>query len=217
MLEKMSEFFENRLDGYDEHMLNNIDSAKEFYPFTAALLSKDIGCKVLDLGCGTGLELEFYFRLNPTAEITGIDLSVGMLNALKFKFPDKNLDLIQGSYFDVLFGEMTFDCAVSVESLHHFTKEEKTPLYEKVRKALKKGGYFVLTDYFSLSDEEETMHRQNLLKLKEEQGIFDDEFYHYDTPLTVDHEKEALLEAGFSSVEVVKNWGATYALKATID
>ena len=31
MLEKMSEFFEARLDGYDEHMMTNIESANEFY------------------------------------------------------------------------------------------------------------------------------------------------------------------------------------------
>ena len=72
----------------------------------------------------------------------------------------------------------------------------------------------MLTDYFSLSDEEEQMHRQNLIALKAEQGISDDEFYHYDTPLTVKHEAEALLEAGFSSIEVLKNWGATYTIKA---
>ena len=35
MLEKMSDFFETRLDVYDEHMMNNIESANEFYPFTA--------------------------------------------------------------------------------------------------------------------------------------------------------------------------------------
>ena len=28
------------------------------------------------------------------------------------------------------------------------------------------------------------------------------------------HETEALMEAGFSSVEVLKNWGATYTIKA---
>lgn len=33
MLERMSDFFEARLDGYDEHMMS-IDSATEFYPFT---------------------------------------------------------------------------------------------------------------------------------------------------------------------------------------
>lgn len=214
MLEKMSDFFENRLKGYDEHMLTNIDSANEFYPFTAGLLSQSADSHILDLGCGTGLELEFYLKLNPSASITGIDLSKGMLDSLKSKFPDKKLNLIQGSYFDVDFGEGLFDCAVSVESLHHFTKEEKIPLYAKLHNSLKQGGYFILTDYFSLSVEEEKMHRQNLLKLKTELGITDNEFYHYDTPLTVEHEAEALTKAGFTSVDIMNNWGATYTLKA---
>ena len=214
MLEKMADFFENRLDGYDEHMMTNIEAADEFYPFTAKQLPTTENCHILDLGCGTGLELEEYYPLNPSAKITGVDLSQGMLSALKKKFADKGITLICGSYFDIHFGMSLFDSAVSVESLHHFTKAEKVPLYAKLHRALKDGGYFVLTDYFSLTDEEEQMHRQNLSELKAEQGISDDEFYHYDTPLTVKHETEALLEAGFSSVEVLKNWGATYTIKA---
>ena len=214
MLEKMADFFENRLDGYDEHMMSNIESADEFYPFTAKQLPTTENCHILDLGCGTGLELEEYYLINPSARITGIDLSQGMLSTLKKKFADKDITLICGSYFDVPFGMSLFDGAVSVESLHHFTKVEKVPLYTKLHKALKDGGCFVLTDYFSLTDEEEQMHRQNLIELKAEQGIADDEFYHYDTPLTVRHETEALLDAGFSSVKVLKNWGATFTIKA---
>ena len=214
MLEKMSDFFEARLDGYDDHMMTNIECASEFYPFTAKCLPTEKNCHILDLGCGTGLELEEYFSFNPSVRVTGIDLSQGMLSALKKKFADKNITLVLGSYFDVPFGESVFDTAVSVESLHHFTKEEKIPLYVKLHEALKDDGYFILTDYFSLSEEEELMHRQNLIAIKAEQGITDDGFYHYDTPLTVEHETEALLEAGFSFVEVMNNWGATYTLKA---
>lgn len=214
MLEKMSDFFEKRLDEYDEHMMTNIESADEFYPFTAKCLPAEENCHLLDLGCGTGLELEAYYSINPSARVTGIDLSHGMLSALEKKFVNQNITLVLGSYFDVPFGENVFDAAVSVESLHHFTKEEKIPLYVKLHRSLKQNGYFILTDYFSLSDEEELLHRRNLLALKAEQGIADDEFYHYDTPLTVKHETEALLEAGFSSVEVLCNWGATHTLKA---
>ncbi|MBE6665718.1 MAG: class I SAM-dependent methyltransferase [Ruminococcaceae bacterium] len=214
MLEKMSDFFENRLSGYDQHMMANIESATEFYPFTAAMLPKNENCHILDLGCGTGLELEEYFLLCPSAKVTGIDLSQGMLSSLKKKFTDKDIILIFGSYFEVPFEKNTFDAAVSVESLHHFTKEEKIPLYSKLHTALKDGGYFILTDYFASSDEEEQLHRKNLIALKAEQGITDDAFYHYDTPLTVKHETEALLEAGFSSVTVLNHWGATYTIKA---
>ena len=215
MLEKMSDFLEARLDGYDEHMRNNIESASEFYPFTASLLPTAKNSRVLDLGCGTGLELEEYCPLNPSAKITGIDLSHGMLTELKRKFADKDMTLICGSYFDVPLSENVFDAAVSVESLHHFTKEEKVGLYTKLHAALKDNGYFILTDYFALSDDEETMHRKNLSALKAEQGIDDQEFYHYDTPLTVQHETQALIEAGFSSVEVLGSWGATCTIKAT--
>ncbi len=214
MLEKMNEFFDKRLDGYDEHMMTNIESSDVFYPYIADCLPKTNGAKILDLGCGTGLELEHYFKINPSAKITGIDLTESMLNALKNKFPEKDLALVCGSYFDVPFGENTFDAAVSVESLHHFTKEEKIPLYAKLCKALKDGGYFILTDYFALSDEDEKTFRNELLRLKNEQGINDNGFYHYDTPLTVEHEMEALKAAGFASVKVLKTWGATAAIRA---
>ena len=39
----------------------NIESADEFYPYTAKQLPTTENCHILDLGCGTGLELEEYF------------------------------------------------------------------------------------------------------------------------------------------------------------
>ena len=150
MLEKMSDFFEARLDGYDSHMMTNIECASEFYPFTAKQLPTAEHCCILDLGCGTGLELQEYYKLNSSAKVTGIDLSQGMLTELQRKFVGKDITLILDSYFDVPLGENVFDAAVSVESLHHFTKEEKIPLYAKLHAALKEKGYFILTDYFSL-------------------------------------------------------------------
>ena len=214
MLERMDCFFEAMLDGYDEHMRRDIESADEFYPFTAERLPAAPNCRILDLGCGTGLELEELFLRNPSAKVTGIDLSQGMLSALKKKFVDRDVSLIVGSYFSVPFGVDAFDAAVSVESLHHFTKEEKIPLYAKLCRALKKNGYFILTDYFSPSDEAEREYRNEYLARKAQQGILDDALYHYDTPLTVEHEREALLQAGFTTVEVLRRWGQTYCLRA---
>lgn len=213
MLEEMGAFFDARLEGYEEHQLNCIESAREFYPFTAGCLPMG-DVHILDLGCGTGLELSCYFALEPHARVTGIDLAPGMLRALRRKFPDRELTLIQGSYFEVPLGTAVFDAAVSVESLHHFTQAEKLPLYRRVHASLKDGGWFILTDYFAPTEELETFYRQELLRLKREQGIADDAFYHYDTPLTVAHETEALTAAGFSKVEILGSWGATYTLKA---
>lgn len=104
-LERMDEFFAARVNGYDEHMRTTIEGASDFYAYTASLLPMGSGKRVLDLGCGTGLELEEYFRLNPDADVIGIDLSEAMLKALKEKLPDRRISLIQGSYFDVPLGE----------------------------------------------------------------------------------------------------------------
>lgn len=214
MLEKMDEFFERRLPGYDEHMLTEIEGAGEFYPYTASLLPRKTDANILDLGCGTGLELEAYLSLNPGAQITGIDLSGAMLEALKEKFPDGNLHLICGSYFDMDLGVEQFDAAVSVESLHHFTGEKKLMLYRKLLRSLKSDGYFVLTDYFAPSEAFEKESFKTLEQLKCEQGISDGGFYHYDTPLTVGHERSLLQQAGFSEVRVLKDWGATHTILA---
>ena len=213
-LEQMNDFFAARVEGYDEHMRTTIEGADDFYAYTASLLPAEKDACVLDLGCGTGLELEEYFRLNPDAAVTGIDLSDAMLSALKAKFPDRKLSLVQGSYFDVPFGENTYDAAVSVESLHHFTAEKKEGLYARPHAALKKNGFFVLTDYFAESDEQETELFRNLKQLKQEQGLPEDVFFHYDTPLTVEHETQALERAGFSEVRAMKNWGHTFTLIA---
>lgn len=214
MLEKMDEFFEKRLSDYDEHMMRDIEGADEFYRYTASLLPNGTAAHVLDLGCGTGLELEEYFALNPDAHITGIDLSEAMLERLKKKFLDKDMVLICDSYFDADLGFEHFDAAVSVESLHHFTSERKLTLYRNLLRSLKPGGYFILTDYFAESEELEKEYFETLKRLKQEQGIDDNEFYHYDTPLTVEHETEVLKNAGFSDVCILKNWGATYTISA---
>ncbi len=214
MLEKMNDFFTARVDGYDEHMKSNIEGASDFYRYTAEMLPNDAGAKVLDLGCGTGLELEEFFKANPYASVTGIDLTKAMLDELKKKFPEKDLDLICGSYFEEPFGEKAYDAAVSVESLHHFKKEKKLGLYKKLHGSLKDNGYFILTDYFAESEELEAEYFYNLEEIKRNEGLSEDEFYHYDTPLTVEHEIEVLKEAGFSKVEKKKQWENTYTLKA---
>lgn len=214
MLERMEAFFESRLDGYDAHMLREIEGAGAFYRFTAEQLPVRPGSEVLDLGCGTGLELEEYFRLNPGARVTGIDLSAAMLDALAVKLPDKNLELVCGSYFDADLGRERFDAAVSVESLHHFTAERKLGLYQNLYRALKPDGYFVLTDYFASTEELERTYFAELERLKREQGVTDDGFYHYDTPLTAEHEVQVLKSAGFDRVSTLKSWGDTVTLRA---
>ena len=214
MLETMAHFFNSRLAEYEAHQLCAIEGARSFYPFTAAQLPRQERAEILDLGCGTGLELEAYYAVNPTAHVTGIDLAGDLLRVLERKFPRAFITVVEGSYFSVPLGEGRYDAAESVESLHHFTQAEKIPLYKSVRRALRPNGFFLLTDYFAATAEEENAMRQAFLREKAALCLPDGEYYHYDTPLTLEHECQALTAAGFSAVECLGQWGSTATLKA---
>ena len=202
MLEAMSDFFTARTEMYDEHMLTEVEGCKEGYKKMASLLPED--CEtLLDLGCGTGLELDEIFRLYPDIKVVGIDLTQSMLDKLRQKHPAKEMRLICGDYFQELFGVTVFDCAVSFQTMHHFPKDKKLSLYKKLRESLKDGGEYIECDYMVLTQAEEDHWFSENERLRIEQGIVDDEFYHYDTPCTVDNQAELLKKAGFSSVEQV--------------
>lgn len=202
MLETMSDFFTARTDMYDEHMLTEVEGCKEGYKKMAALMPSD--CKrLLDLGCGTGLELDEIFRLHPRLKVTGIDLTQAMLQKLREKHPDKDMTLICGDYFETDLGVNEYDCAVSFQTMHHFTKDKKLSLYKRLCHSLKDGGVYMECDYMVLTQAEEDHWFSENERLRKEQGIVGDEFYHYDTPCTVDNQIALLKEAGFTRVEQV--------------
>lgn len=201
-LEPMSDFFTARLDGYDEHMLNDVEGCREGYIKMARLVPKKTQ-RLLDLGCGTGLELDEIFRLLPDVQVTGIDLTRAMLERLREKHPDKKLDLICGDYFAVDFGENRFDCVVSFQTMHHFTHEKKTELYGKICKALADNGVYIECDYMVETQEEENHWFAENERIRKEQNIPPDEFFHYDTPCTIENQKAMLKNAGFAQVEKV--------------
>jgi tRNA (cmo5U34)-methyltransferase len=82
MIEKMEDFFIARVDGYDSHMINDVIGCKEGYVKMAELLP-DTVVNLLDLGCGTGLELDEIFKTHPNIKVTGVDLTKAMLDVLK--------------------------------------------------------------------------------------------------------------------------------------
>ena len=212
-LEKMADFFAERADMYDEHMLTEVEGCKEGYRKMASLIPENTEA-LLDLGCGTGLELDEIFILFPCLNVTGIDLSAVMLGKLRKKHPDKNLNLICGDYFKEDFGKNKFDCAVSFQTMHHFPKENKLSLYKKISASLKEKGVYIECDYMVMTQEEEDKWFSENERLRRENGISDDGYYHYDTPCTVDNQISLLKEAGFSKVTQVYRMENTTMLVA---
>lgn len=204
-LEEMSNFFNSRINDYEEHMMR-INEAKEYvdYVEVAKLIPATNGLKLLDLGCGTGLELDEMFTVNPTIQVTGIDISEKLLEKLRQKHVDRKsrLNLILADYFKYDFGENTFDVALSVQTLHHFSYEEKIGLYKKICAALKSDGFYIESDYMAPTQEFEDFHFAESKRLRAEQGITEG-YYHYDTPCTVENQIGMLKQAGFLKVEKI--------------
>jgi SAM-dependent methyltransferase len=201
-IEKMSDFFTDRVDGYDKHMLCEVEGCKEGYIKMAELLPQNT-IKLLDLGCGTGLELDEIFKINPCLEVTGVDLTLAMLEKLRQKHYDKKLELINSSYFDYDFGICKYDTAISFQTMHHFSHEDKIKLYSKIFAALNEGGQYIECDYMVENQEEEDFYFSENKRIREEQGIPQGEFYHYDTPCTIDNQIHMFLKAGFKAAKMV--------------
>lgn len=208
-LEEMSDFFAKRLDDYEEHM----SIWEKSYQIFAEMLPAECR-KILDLGCGTGMELDRIWQRNPEVEVTGVDLCQNMLDKLLKKHSDKRLTTVCEDYFQYDPGQDKWDAVISFESLHHFLPERKKELYRKVYNSLKRGGIFLSGDYIACCDEEEEILRQVYLKKRKQFAIPDQCFVHFDIPLTLEHEEELLLSAGFVIEEVRDNPDGATIIKA---
>ena len=195
--EEMDAFFTARFEGYDEHMLS---CWKGSYELMAKFLPENPG-KILDLGVGTGIELEHIWERFPEADVTGVDMSKTMLEGLKKKSEGKNLSIVCGDYFKYDMGENKWDTVISFESFHHFLHDDKVRLYKKIYDGLKVGGSFILGDYIAGSEEEEVLLRDTYFEQRRKFNIPEEQFIHFDIPMTLEHEIAIMKEAGFENIE----------------
>ncbi|MDR2711935.1 MAG: class I SAM-dependent methyltransferase [Clostridiales bacterium] len=203
--ERMDEFFDTRAEIYDHHMLVDL-KLNEFYEKIASLIRPGRpDFRLLDLGCGTGIELERLFAKYPEMQVTGVDLSAEMLKRLRAKFPGKSLDLICGSYFDLDFGN-EFDIVLSAYSLHHFPEDTKCGLYQKIRAALLPGGIFLFGDYIASSQAMQDELMEKYTSLRQGNTASNGEIYHFDIPFTVETEIRLIKEAGFKFAQAVHHF-----------
>ncbi|ADL50253.1 class I SAM-dependent methyltransferase [Clostridium cellulovorans] len=198
-LEEMSSFFTKRVEDYDNHMINEVEGCRDGYEKIAEFVPSTTN-NLLDLGCGTGLQLEKIFNKLPNLKVTGIDITKAMLDKLKEKYETKDLYLINASYFDYDFGIEVYDTAISFQTLHHFSHKDKRTLFEKIYTTLKTNGFYIEGDYMVQSQEEEDFYYAENKRLREEMGVMDG-FFHYDTPCTIENEINLLKSVGFSQVK----------------
>lgn len=204
-IESMPDFFDRRVQIYEGHMREIIKNFNSYYSSVSKPIKKtDKKILILDLGCGTGLEIRHILKQAPNALIYCIDISKGMLKKLKENYPAnrKNLKLINKSYLDYKPGINKFDYVVSVMTIHHLEQVPKLKLYKKIKKSLKKGGSYIEGDYYVDQAEEKRLLGRYLALKKRKPDIASGK-YHIDIPFSIETQSKLFKDAGFDQVDIL--------------
>lgn len=206
-MKEMKEFFDNEANEHDDLFIRDMGMSEFYDEIEKSLNNCEKKNSVLVLGCGSGLEIE---RIKFPCNVVGVDLSDKMLEVLKKKelYKDVKLSTICGSFLDLDFGTEQYDVVLSCYAMHHFNVEQKLGIYKKIYNSLNDGGVFINGDTIAVSKDAEDGYMK---KAVEEYTSNNLEFasLHIDVPFCIEHEKEVLEKAGFSNIDIVKEWTNT--------
>ncbi len=210
--EEMADFFDRRAAGYDQHMQESLVDAAAYYHRLAQPIPRTTApIQILDLGCGTGLEIPAILEAAPHARLTCMDLSSEMLHQLEEKFGSHTpLELISGSYLESDLGVERYDVVLSSMTLHHLLPQQKNMLYRKIYRALKPGGLYVEGDYMVAPEK----MAQLLKAFRDLPKNLQNGSHHMDIPLSPQQQAELLEKAGFKTIRILYQEGENLILTA---
>ena len=102
------------------------------------------GSKCLDVGCGSGADLEYLAEKGYNT--TGLDISPIAIDIVQKRLEAKNLKakLLVGDILNMSLGSEKFDFVADRGCLHHIGNEKRNIYADVIGKAIKSGGYFLL-------------------------------------------------------------------------
>jgi SAM-dependent methyltransferase len=98
--------------------------------------------RVLDLGCGSGIPVLRALVERGHAAL-GVDVSAEQIARARANVPEAELRC--GSFLELDVAPATFDAAVSLYAIEHVPRETHARLLETIRRALRAGGWLLLT------------------------------------------------------------------------
>src|SRR3990167_5631618 len=134
---------------------------------------------VLDVGCAKGFMLHDFARLIPGMTVKGIDISdYAIENAMK----DMKSHCSVACATKLPFSDNSFDCVISITTLHNLEKPELIKALQEIERVKKKYSFITL-DAYRNDEEKERMEAWNLTAK---------------TMLHVDEWKKLFKEAGYA-------------------
>lgn len=132
--------FKDTIKWYDDNAVSYAKAAERLSPTFelekfCAYFSP--GAKILDAGCGSGRDSE-KLRSNGL-EVTGIDISRGLIKEARKRYPD--VDFVIGNLLNLPFNEVGFDGVWAQASLVHLESPDDTnKALNEFHRVLKSGG-----------------------------------------------------------------------------
>ncbi len=148
--EQVSRMF-NRIAPYYDFLNRLLSAGIDLYwrKRAAGMLPRREDLRILDVATGTAdfaLEIR---RQQPTARITGVDISTAMLGIgrekIKAKGWQESISLYEGDSERLPFDENTFDCATVAFGVRNF--ERPISGLQEIRRVLKPGGQLVVLEF----------------------------------------------------------------------
>jgi ubiquinone/menaquinone biosynthesis C-methylase UbiE len=102
------------------------------------------GMNILDVGCGTGSQLELYQRYK--CNLFGIDLSPSMLNVARKRLGD-SAQLELGNATEMPYEDDKFNLVISMLSIHEMSPDTRSSVINEIKRVLKSNGRLLLIDF----------------------------------------------------------------------
>lgn len=130
---------------------NFLQSQKNLTDYCISVLDSIKGKKILEIGCGNGVQAKYIQKKFEPRFITGIDLdksSIEIANMEKKRKHIRNIQFLVDDAQDLSkISSQSYDVVINIESAFHYP--DKVSFLKQIYRVLKPGGHFLIADILS--------------------------------------------------------------------